>query len=113
MKKMKWNKTYNTQVFGECLEINNLRNEAGICTFKIAQVGPFEEYENNTYYLGKVGRNTFMYMDNNEWKGHIIYNIYDTVSTETLLMEDNEYTYKEAHVIASVLKLMAMDNFKE
>lgn len=113
MKRMKWNKTYNTQAFGECLEINTLKKESGICTFKIAQVVPFEEYESNTYYLGKVGRNTYMYIDNNEWKNHIIYNIYDTVPTETLLMEDNEYTYKEVHVTASALKQIAMDNFKD
>ena len=52
-----------------------------------------------------------MYMDNNQWKGHIIYNINDTVSIEILLMKDNKYTYKEAHVIASALKLMATENF--
>lgn len=113
MKKIKWDKTYNTQAFGECLEINSLTKEAGICTFKLAQVDLFEEYESNIFYLGKVGRNTFMYMDNSEWKGHIIYDIYDTETTETLLMEDNEYTYKEAHIIASALKLIATDNFKE
>lgn len=111
MKKINWNKTYNAKVYEERIKISNIKKDSEMCTFRIAHDDLFEDYENNIYYLGKVGRNTFMYMDNNEWKGRIIYNINDAVSIEKLLMEDNEYTYKEAHVIASALQLMATENF--
>ena len=112
MKTIKWNKTSNGLAYAENAEISHLKKEAGICTFTITQFHMEEcECEEHTYYLGQVDRNTFMYMGNSEWRGHIIYDIQNIEDTERLLMEDNEYTYVEAHIIASALKLIAADNF--
>lgn len=112
MKTIKWNKPYAGQAYAGNVEIDLLKKEAGICTFKIIQLHMEEcECEEHIYYLGQVGRNTFMYMDNTERRGHIIYDIQNIEETERLLMEDNKYNSEDAHILASALKLIATDNF--
>ena len=112
MKAIKWNKTYNGRIYGENIEISNLEKEAENCTFTITQFHMEEcKCEEHVCYLGQVGGNTFMYMDNTKQRGHIINDLQNIEDIERLLLEDNEYTSEDAHILASALKLIATDNF--